>query len=127
MLENDVPLLVVLYERGTRATPIQSTLSWIQEVITKTRNMPQITATLEEQVLLLTILNLNAKRLSANYDPKRKMAEKTFKLSFLLPMGPLSQIDIGRLTHNTGCVLCGSKTTKRCTGCLAVEYCGPGR
>ncbi|EEB96698.1 hypothetical protein MPER_04124, partial [Moniliophthora perniciosa FA553] len=120
-----VPMLVVLCGRGARDTPIMTTVAWVQEMIDSSRQLPQITATPEEQDLFLSILNVNSRRLASSYKPSRKKSEQKFMLSFLLPMGPLSQEDLGKLTSNaSGCIICGNKTTSKCSQCLSVEYCG---
>lgn len=119
---------MVLYHRGTQDAPADATLSWVCEALSesKAKQIPvvTITASLEEQKLLLAILNLNARRLSPNYSIKRKQTEAPFLLSFLLPVSPISQRDVGKLTKHTGCFVCGKKTTSKCSLCLSVEYCG---
>lgn len=88
--------------------------------------MPNITATELEQKLMLMILDMNAKRLPPNTVVDRMKSEQDFKLSFLLPMGPLSSQDLGKLNANTGCVVCGGDTKSRCSQCQFVSYCGKG-
>lgn len=34
--------------------------------------------------------------------------------------------DIGALTKDTGCVVCGKKGASMCSGCHKVAYCGKG-
>ncbi|KAJ3904158.1 hypothetical protein F5879DRAFT_881122 [Lentinula edodes] len=127
-LDNGVPAIVVLYCRGTRDTPANDTIPWVQEVLSKSvsKTVPllQIVASLEEQKLLLAILNMNARRLSDQFSPNRSRSEGPFGLSFLLPLAPLGQQDVGALTNHTGCTVCGKKTTSRCSQCLSAEYCG---
>ncbi|KAK7052869.1 hypothetical protein VNI00_004188 [Paramarasmius palmivorus] len=81
-------------------------------------------STPEEQNLILMFLDQNAQRLAPNYRPARRTPESTFMISFLLPTGPVSQFDIGRLINYPGCVLCGKASTSRCSQCRSVEYCG---
>ncbi|KAF5352281.1 hypothetical protein D9758_011972 [Tetrapyrgos nigripes] len=126
MLPNDIPLIVVLYLRGLRSYPPTCSIKWVQD-LQETKEifgMPKIHATEAEQNLLLTILERNSERLSPDYRPKRRSNEKDFTLSFLLPLAPLSQQNIMELSTITGCGMCGDETTSRCSGCLAVEYCG---
>ncbi|KAK7058326.1 hypothetical protein VNI00_001957 [Paramarasmius palmivorus] len=114
-----VPMLIVLCGRGTRDAPVDTTIGWVQQLIRNPRGFPQITATIEEQNLLLSILNTNATRLASEYSPTRRKLEKNFMLSFLLPMGPISQQDIGRLSANaSGCVMCGNKTVRQSIRCI---------
>ncbi|KAJ3982920.1 hypothetical protein F5890DRAFT_1463984 [Lentinula detonsa] len=127
MLNDETPVMVILYCRGTRDSPAYETFDWVQQVITDGKSpVLEGTATPEEQKLLLAVLNANARRLSSTYSVKRNPTgtEATFALSFLLPLGPINQRDIARLTHHTGCVVCGGKTVSICSQCLAMEYCG---
>ncbi|KAJ4471599.1 hypothetical protein J3R30DRAFT_3527059 [Lentinula aciculospora] len=127
MLNKETPVMVVLYCRGTRDAPAFDTLQWVQEVVSNRKSPAlKVTATPEEQKLLLAILNLNARRLSSAYPVKRNSSgtEATFALSFLLPLGPVNQQAIGKLTRHPGCVVCGKKTVSKCSRCLAMTYCG---
>ncbi|KAK7052835.1 hypothetical protein VNI00_004154 [Paramarasmius palmivorus] len=118
-------MIVVLVLKGTRDSPnVRSVYDWVREVQSKPGGFPRIYCTAQEQQLLLSILNQNSKRLSSDYQPKRWKSESKFMLSFLLPVGPISQDDIGKLSNHSGCVLCGNKTTSKCSQCLSVEYCG---
>ncbi|KAF9065037.1 hypothetical protein BDP27DRAFT_1298548 [Rhodocollybia butyracea] len=125
-LPSGVPVMIILYARGARDAPVNDTIPWVQEVISTSRakGMLQIVASPEEQKLLLSILNMNARRISSDYSPKRMRSEAPFTLSFLLPIAPLSQQDIGKLTNHSGCVVCGKKTASKCSRCLSAEYCG---
>ncbi|KAJ3777401.1 hypothetical protein FB446DRAFT_681134 [Lentinula raphanica] len=127
MLNEDTPVMIVLYRRGARDSPSFDTVKWVQEVMMTQQPLGgQIRATPEEQKLLLAVLNANARRLSPDYSVKRHSSgtEAPFALSFLLPIGPINQRDMGNLTHHTGCVVCGQKTRSKCSRCLAMEYCG---
>ncbi|KAJ3896384.1 hypothetical protein GG344DRAFT_72217 [Lentinula edodes] len=127
MLNEETPVMVVLCRRGTRDAPALETIRWAQEIISnKKLSLLKVTATPEEQKLLLAVLNMNARRLPPAYSVKRNSSgsEATFALSFLLPLGPINQKDIGKLTHHTGCVVCGKKTVSKCSRCLSMEYCG---
>jgi hypothetical protein len=105
-------------------------LIWLQELMSLTKNaksgLPNVTATELEQKLLLMILDMNAKRLppNLNNEVERMKSETEFKLSFLLPMGPLGYDDLSKLNINTGCAVCGDDTVSRCAQCQSVSYCG---
>ncbi|KAJ3720026.1 hypothetical protein C8R42DRAFT_710715 [Lentinula raphanica] len=124
MINDDTPVMMVLYRRGTRDSPSFEIVKWVQQVMGAP--LRQIVATAEEQKLLLAILNANARRLSSTYSVKRHSSglESAFALSFLLPVGPINQYDMGKLTHSSGCVVCGKKTNSKCSRCRAMEYCG---
>lgn len=61
---------------------------------------------------------MNVKRLPKGYTVPLEKFETYFKLSFLLPVGPLDVKASFKLNSNTGCVACGDKADKRCAGCL---------
>ncbi|KAF8900790.1 hypothetical protein CPB85DRAFT_1458117 [Mucidula mucida] len=87
----------------------------IGKMTNEVESIPHINAAVEEQALFHKVLAENARRVSIAFKPKKKRYEDTFKPSFVVPIGPLSQIDIGKLTYNTGCEICGNKTTSRCS------------
>ncbi|KAF9065036.1 hypothetical protein BDP27DRAFT_1332609 [Rhodocollybia butyracea] len=127
-LPSGVPVMIIMYFRGARDAPANDTIAWAEEVlnasrVNQTRTL-QIVASPEEQKLLLSVLNMNARRISSDYSPKRLGSEGPFRLSFLLPIAPLSQQDVGKLMNHSGCVVCGKKTASKCSRCLSAEYCG---
>lgn len=104
-------------------------LQWLKQMRDKHNKngyLVNIKATPLEQKLLLRLLAINGKLLSQTYKPKKESTEQSFKASFLLPLGPLSYDDISKLNSDPGCVLCGKKTTSRCSQCQSVAYCGSG-
>ncbi|THU98789.1 hypothetical protein K435DRAFT_720412 [Dendrothele bispora CBS 962.96] len=130
----NVPVFFIIYSNISRATPCMDTLSWISDMMrvdaqsssSEQRGFPRITATQQEQMLFLSILDRNAQRLAPSYKPKRRPTEKqgVFRVSFLFPIEPLGYEDLGRLTKHEGCAICGKVKTSKCSGCMAVEYCG---
>ncbi|EEB98619.1 hypothetical protein MPER_01841, partial [Moniliophthora perniciosa FA553] len=104
-----VPMFIVCYGRASPTTPITVPFNWLSERMEKEEQPAGITSTLEEQDLMLTFLDVNSKRLAPNYNPARTSSEDDFMLSFLLPTGPVSQVDIGRLVNYPGCVICGKE------------------
>ncbi|KAI0696336.1 hypothetical protein BC835DRAFT_1414308 [Cytidiella melzeri] len=125
-IDDKTPLLLLLYQSVTAANPTPG-IRWIQEICSRQAKhvMPNINASVLEQKLMLTILDMNSKRLSPDtVFVDRMESEKDFKLSFLLPIGPLTFEDIGKLNLNTGCVVCGGDTASRCSQCQSVSYCG---
>ena len=83
-----------------------------------------------EAKLLMKILKLNAKLLPPDVEQKlggrKSPGEQDFKFSFLLPISPLTQNDVGRLNLDLGCAQCGEKSVKRCSLCQSVRYCSAG-
>lgn len=125
-IKESTPLLIVLYMSVTDANPLPG-LRWIQDLSTRERfSIANISANDLEQKLMLKILDLNSKFLPVDFAPTRRPSEKEFKISFLLPMGPLNFDDLGKLNLDTGCVVCGKKIASRCSQCLSVSYCGVG-
>ncbi|KAK1232750.1 hypothetical protein PQX77_004108 [Marasmius sp. AFHP31] len=120
---NSVPMIIILYSRATRNAPIGNIPIWAVEPL-RSSKLLQVTATLEEQTLMLSFLHANSKRLAPEYQPARKAEENTFVPSFILPVGSISQVDLGRLSSDSGCVVCGEKGSKKCKGCFSVRYCG---
>ena len=80
----------------------------------------------------LRLLNWNAKLLVPQYEPanevNKKFAKKKWKVSFSLPLGPIPMEEVGKLTSEAGCDVCGksSNANSRCTKCLSAVYCGSG-
>ncbi|KAF9022607.1 hypothetical protein BDZ89DRAFT_199724 [Hymenopellis radicata] len=122
-LKTDTPLVALLYLSADKSTPPENTASFAHYHMQRLGHMPQIMCAQGEQALLRKLLFQNHQRLSSEFQPAKQRFEQPFKPSFLLPLNPLSQIDIGKLSH-TGCEVCGAKTTSRCTQCLMVSYCG---
>ncbi|GBE83314.1 hypothetical protein SCP_0503620 [Sparassis crispa] len=124
-LGSKTPIIVLLYQPFTRNNVAQG-LQWVQAQRKKPgfKGLMNIKATELEQKILLRLLTMNAKHLSPGFKPSREAMEQSFKLSFVLPVGPLAFEDLGKLNADTGCVVCGDKTTSRCTQCLSVAYCG---
>ncbi|KAG7091272.1 hypothetical protein E1B28_010322 [Marasmius oreades] len=122
---DEVPVLFVLYTHNTQHTPILQAADWFADLVAKGGQSIQITAPVEVQKLFLAFLHLNSKRISPSYRPTRRAYESHFVPSFIIPIGPISSMEIGSLTKSAGCVLCGKKTFKKCSGCLAADYCGP--
>ncbi|KAL0581427.1 hypothetical protein V5O48_000581 [Marasmius crinis-equi] len=96
-----VPMIAILYNRTTRNRDIGDIPAWLQEPL-GAKKLLQITATLEEQLLVLSFLHLNSKRLVSDYRPARTGPERHFVPSFILPVGSISQIDLGRLSSHSG-------------------------
>lgn len=127
-LDEKTPVVVLLYQSVTKANPYPG-LRWIEAQLEKSDDkcvLINIKATELEQKLILKLLSVNAKYLAGTFKPKKEPVEDTFNVSFLLPFGPLSYEDIGKLNADTGCVLCGKKTSSRCAQCQSVSYCGQG-
>ncbi|KAL1661906.1 hypothetical protein GGF50DRAFT_104764 [Schizophyllum commune] len=122
-LDDKTPVLSLIYATGTSNAPIQDTLGFIQ-AHAEQGYIVRIKCTTQEQALLRKLLFINSEKVSPDFKPQREEYEKNFQSSFLLPVRVLSQVDIGKLTSDTGCAVCGNKTTSRCTGCLSIAYCG---
>jgi hypothetical protein len=114
-IDKDTPLLVLGY-RYVAAIPNKPLKSQITDVL----GVAEAAGTHElSRRTLLRVLNMNAKKVLPAYEPGtsgKKFAKKKWKVSFLLPLGPLPMTEIGRLTSAAGCEVCGStKGVSRCT------------
>lgn len=81
-----------------------------------------------ERAMWHRIFQMNSKRISSEYKAKRGQWESSYKVSFILPIGRLSQLDLGKLTNHDGCSVCGDaiKPLRRCTDCHTISYCSTG-
>lgn len=108
-MNENTPLLFVVYKLGAGMIPPQA----------------KIEADVLTQKLLVKLFNSNLKHLSSTF---RKAWPTEFGegASYFLPMRTLTMQDIGLLTKDLGCEVCGESVAKRCSRCLSVEYCGQG-
>ncbi|KAL4244338.1 MYND-type zinc finger protein samB [Abortiporus biennis] len=130
-MSKNTPLILVMYRSFT---PLEALLgiSWLQEQVDNTPPKPDGTVPIRrtygsdlERKLLLKVLAINARHLPKDFQPERSMLEEDFKVSFLLPFGPLTLMDVAKLVADFGCAVCGKKTTSRCSQCQSVSYCSP--
>jgi len=121
-------VFVVLYKNVKK--PPASTLREVIRTIFVERVIARgLSTTPLERSMLSRLLILNSKRISTDYEPHRRTNEDSFCLSFLLPLGPISMQDLGKLTNNSGCAVCGDtrKSLRRCGSCQSIFYCSKGR
>ncbi|VDB84565.1 unnamed protein product [Peniophora sp. CBMAI 1063] len=129
MLDNTTPLIALIYEPANAQEQMvgSKTMQFMQTQVMPlgNENCAQIRCTLEEQALLRRLLYLNSTKLSPAYETTLAADQRAFKRSFILPIGPLDEAQIGKLTSNTGCAVCGASQTKACSACHCERYCGP--
>ncbi|KAJ7666874.1 hypothetical protein DFH06DRAFT_1086032 [Mycena polygramma] len=124
--DRDTPVLIVVFNHDADLGSLsRASFGWISSYVSGAADgtMTTITATAQEQHLLLRLLNQNKKRLSSAYKPKRPATETSFTLSFLLPVGPLRMKDMAKLSANNGCSICGDPAKQKCSRCGVVRYC----
>ncbi|KAF9019614.1 hypothetical protein BDZ89DRAFT_959052 [Hymenopellis radicata] len=121
-LNENTPLIALIYYSSDLATPAVNSFEWMGAQM-QTGRLAQIKCTSQEQALLRKLLFQNSRRVSTEFKPKMAGYERRFKPSFLVPLNPLDQLEIGKLSHNTGCQVCGGKTTSRCAQCQSASYC----
>ncbi|KAJ6632517.1 hypothetical protein B0H10DRAFT_1772243 [Mycena sp. CBHHK59/15] len=123
--DEQTPVLVVVFQHDLKNSLSRGSFDWISSHISSQTPtvMVNITATVEEQLLLLRLLNQNSKRLASSYKPKRAPAESSFTLSFLLPVGPLGAYEMAKYNTNNGCSVCGDPAKQKCSRCSAIRYC----
>ena len=126
----NLPLFVVLYRAVDQETQ-RSTENWVLEQL-KT-DLPNTTPTLSnmsssslEQKMILKVLKQNASLVPTDYEVARLPLEEHFKVSVLIPVGPLEYEALSKLNNNMGCSVCGKSGGYRCKGCQSVSYCSAG-
>ncbi|KAF8515635.1 hypothetical protein JB92DRAFT_2810702 [Gautieria morchelliformis] len=122
------PILVVIFRHELTSAPSPESLQWLQNSVEKgtARSIISVQATLLEQQLLLRLLKQNSVRLVSSYNPSRlDSTEEPFTLSFLIPVGPLGESEMGSFNKNDGCSVCGEVAKSKCARCVAIRYCGP--
>ncbi|KAL1948271.1 hypothetical protein VTO73DRAFT_12346 [Trametes versicolor] len=112
-LDDKTPAMVLLYRSLTRENAMDGI------------RCMNISATALEQKLLLKLLEMNRKILPPDFQPQRRRYEEQYRASVLLPIGPLGFEAISKLTHDTGCEVCGKSGTSRCGQCQSALYCSP--
>ncbi|KAJ7915684.1 hypothetical protein B0H13DRAFT_1999818 [Mycena leptocephala] len=120
------PIVIVVFHHDAKNSVSRASFDWISSYVSGSAThtaMANITATVQEQHLLLRLLNQNQKRLVSTYKPKRASTESSFALSFLLPVGPLGAQDMAKYNTNNGCTICGEPAKQKCSRCGAVRYC----
>ncbi|KAF9563553.1 hypothetical protein CPC08DRAFT_661655 [Agrocybe pediades] len=125
----DTPVFLVAFKEvdGKEAGSMRAELeTLIPEATESGHKIGSLRTTEYERLSMLKLLGMNAKRLSVDLHPDEVSVARMLglKLSFLLPLAPLSLKDIGRLATNSGCEVCGKKNVSRCLQCLSVAYCG---
>ncbi|KAF7361421.1 MYND-type domain-containing protein [Mycena sanguinolenta] len=126
--DDRTPIVIVVFHHDLEDALSRGSFDWISSYVTGSAGhsasaMLNVTATVQEQLLLLRLLNQNKKRLVSSYKPKRASTESSFTLSFLLPVGPLGEEEIVKYNTNNGCSVCGEPAKQKCSRCSAVRYC----
>jgi hypothetical protein len=88
--DDQTPIMIVVFHHDAKDSVSRASFDWISSYVSGSAThtaMANITATVQEQHLLLRLLNQNQKRLVSTYKPKRASTESSFALSFLLPVG----------------------------------------
>lgn len=128
MIDEKTPVIILIYQHITKNKKNSTEEAmWIQSVVERGfSGIPSTSATEAERHLLLEILTVNSRLLPDDFRPQKVDEEKDFKLSCLMPVGPLSFEDLAHLNADQGCALCGGPTKMRCAQCQSVSYCSKG-
>ncbi|KAI1792751.1 hypothetical protein LXA43DRAFT_1004925 [Ganoderma leucocontextum] len=128
-VNKNLPVFVVLYRAADQGTQ-RSTENWVLEQL-KT-DLPSsnpalfnMSASSLEQKMILKILKQNAPLVPTDYEATRQPLEQQFKVSVLIPVGPLEYEALSKLNNNMGCSVCGRSGGYRCKDCQSVSYCSP--
>ncbi|KAM5546042.1 hypothetical protein V8D89_000168 [Ganoderma adspersum] len=123
-LKDKIPVFVLLYRSFNTSTAMEG-LAWAHEMSTVYGAMAvNIQCTPIEQKLFLKLLKGNSHLVPKDYKVDRHQTEKDYKVSVLLPVGPLEYGPLAKLNSNVGCVVCGKRTVSRCSQCQSASYCG---
>lgn len=128
-VNEETPVFMLSY-RIVNAIPNKSLKQQIAEVFASNETRGQGMSELARRAFL-RVLNMNSKKVIPQYEPsgadnKKYTNKKKWKLSFILPLGPVPMEEVGKLTTDPGCDVCGStKNASRCTQCLTAVYCSP--
>ncbi|KAI0032967.1 hypothetical protein K488DRAFT_48701 [Vararia minispora EC-137] len=123
-LANDTPLIMLSYLSLTSHEPITPLADFVKAQQKEVGSVVQLTGSRQAQAMLRQVLYLNSTRLAPAYKPDMRPYEKDFRVSFLLPLWPLSMVNIGKLAYKPGCVLCELESVSRCSSCQSANYCG---
>ena len=127
-IKDDVPLILFSYKEVNTASK-ESFENIYRKLKTASDDMETIDISDLEQLALVKLFKRNGKNLHPRYQEANGTGEAKklgLQASFVLPLCPLSMHDLGRLTRNPGCEICGKKDTSRCTGCFSTTYCSRG-
>ncbi|KDR81001.1 hypothetical protein GALMADRAFT_1118997 [Galerina marginata CBS 339.88] len=124
-LKNEVPLFYFVYKEllPSPNLPMKALKRQIQ--LSDGPYVTSIVSDLERRTLL-RLFQKNGKRLDPKYhEPHKKKGIKDLGLSrsFVLPLCPIGMRNLGKLTADPGCDVCGKGTNSRCLQCLSVLYC----
>ena len=125
-----MPVFVVLYRAADQGTQ-RSTENWVldqlkTELPNSTPSLFNISASPLEQKMILKVLKQNASFVPTDYEVTRQPLEEQFKVSVLMPVGPLEYEALSKLNNNMGCSVCGETRGYRCKECQSVSYCSAG-
>lgn len=125
-LNEKTPIVFFIWATADVGSPIDSIGDFLAAGL-RSGGVPHFACTVEEQALLRKLLLFNSKRIQKTYKAEKKDYERACKTSFFLPIGPLTQVDIGTLTAADGCFTCGGIGAWRCAQCQSASYCNAGR
>ncbi|PPQ82019.1 hypothetical protein CVT24_009878 [Panaeolus cyanescens] len=115
----DTPLILFCYNH--QVLPERNAL---EKIPTASRYNPVVVISELERKVLLALWDHNGNRLATVHHKKVARKAGDYKASFVLPLGSIGMRELGSLSKNTGCVICGQANSPlRCDKCLSVIYC----
>lgn len=127
-LNTQTPLISVIYEdANTTEEPKSDKMAHFIHNHLHDTGAAQVTCTHQELALARRLLRLNSAKVAPEYESSLAPDERGFRRSFFVPISPLDSMQIGKITHNSGCTVCGSADAKACSGCKIERYCSSGR
>lgn len=126
-MKNNVPLYYFVYKELIPIPGMPMT-TLVESIGVEKAHINSRIGDLERRTLL-RLFRKNTKKL----DPKTLAIERDaegketgFHPSFVLPLCLIAMRNLGKLTNDPGCEVCGKKNTSRCMQCMSVVYCSKG-
>ncbi|OSC99312.1 hypothetical protein PYCCODRAFT_1460866 [Trametes coccinea BRFM310] len=127
-LDDKTPAMIILY-RVYGLEGAREGIRWVgKQAANNPKSLGDVGAEIKgqqiDQKLILKLLDMNTKLLPPGYKAKRQRGEEKYRVSVVLPVGPLSADAIGKLNSKAGCAICGKPALQRCGQCQSASYCG---
>ncbi|KZS94838.1 hypothetical protein SISNIDRAFT_484370 [Sistotremastrum niveocremeum HHB9708] len=121
-LDRRAPVIILLYQWYFRGNDNEEMFGFVSQNM-RGEDLSTTEATVEEQRLLMRLLSQNSLLVPSSNRVVRQSYENGFRVSCVMPIGPLSMKDLGALNAEMGCEVCGDKGRLRCPRCESVIYC----
>lgn len=126
-LDPETPLISLIYEVAASPEEMQTgkMASFMQTQLGGAEGA-QTNCTSQALALVRRLLQLNSTKVVPEYEANLEPDQRNFQRSFIIPIGLLDTVQIGKVMYNPGCTVCGSVDAKNCSGCKIERYCSSG-